>query len=139
MTENQRTEKVADLRASPLQVILAMAALSNHGVIPAPRIATAVNTLDQGWVVLPALDEPRELFSAQVADEAAHSFVQEGKAYWSYAGQGVINKTTVSWLIAGTPPDWQGAPLALVVALEENNTQLAAQMGDALFSSVLGK
>lgn len=139
VAESQRTEKAQELRASPLQVILATAALSNHGVIPAPRIATAVNTLEQGWVVLPALDEPRELFSAQVADEAAHSFVQEGKAYWSYAGQGVINKTTVSWLIAGTPPDWQGAPLALVVAVEENNTQLAAQMGDALFSSVLGK
>lgn len=139
VAESQRAEKAQELRASPLQVILATAALSNHGVIPAPRIATAVNTLEQGWVVLPALDEPRELFSAQVADEAAHSFVQEGKAYWSYAGQGVINKTTVSWLIAGTPPDWQGAPLALVVAVEENNTQLAAQMGDALFSSVLGK
>ncbi|MFN8435336.1 MAG: FtsW/RodA/SpoVE family cell cycle protein [Anaerolineales bacterium] len=139
VAESQPTEKVQDLRASPLQVVLATAALSNHGVIPAPRIATAVNTLEQGWVVLPALDKPRELFSAEIADEAVHPFVQQGNAYWSSTGQGIINKTTVTWVIAGTPPDWQGAPLALVVAVEEDNPQLVEQIAKTIFSSVLGK
>lgn len=133
------TSEVEDLRASPLQVALATAALSNQGVMPAPRIATAVNTLEQGWVVLPALDEPREVLQAEAADEAALSLVQEGKAYWSSTGLGVINKTVVTWLIAGTPPDWQGAPLALVVALEEENPQLAERIAELLFSSVLGR
>lgn len=139
VAESQPTEKVQDLRASPLQVALATAALSNHGVIPAPRIATAVNTPEQGWVVLPVLDKPRELFSAEIADEAAHAFVQQGNAYWKYIGQGVINKTTVTWLIAGTPPDWQGAPLAVVIAVEENNPQLVEQIGARLFNAVLSQ
>ena len=56
----QIAESVTDadgdgIHISPLQVALAAAALSNHGMIPAPRIATAVNTPNDGWVVLPAL------------------------------------------------------------------------------------
>lgn len=136
---NTPTDKIEDLRASPLQVVLAAAALSNQGVMPAPRIATAVNTFEQGWVVLPAFDEPREVLQAEAADEAALSFVQEGKAYWSSTGIGTINKTTVTWLIAGTPPDWQGAPLAMVVALEEDNPQLVERISELLFTSVLRK
>jgi cell division protein FtsW (lipid II flippase) len=136
---NNATNELEDLRASPLQVCLAAAVLSNQGIMPAPRIATAVNTLEQGWVVLPALDEARNVLPAQAAEEAALAFVQEGKAYWSHTGQGTINKTTVTWFIAGTPPDWQGAPLALVVALEENNTSLAKQIGDSLFNAVINQ
>ena len=136
---NTPTDKIEDLRASPLQVVLAAAALSNQGVMPAPRIATAVNTFEQGWVVLPAFDEPREVLQAEESDEAALSFVQEGKAYWSSTGIGTINKTTVTWLIAGTPPDWQGAPLAMVVALEEDNPQLVERISELLFTSVLRK
>ena len=136
---NTPTDKIEDLRASPLQVVLAAAALSNQGVMPAPRIATAVNTFEQGWVVLPAFDEPREVLQAEAADEAALSFVQEGKAYWSSTGIGTITKTTVTWLIAGTPPDWQGAPLAMVVALEEDNPQLVERISELLFTSVLRK
>ncbi|MFM8367126.1 MAG: FtsW/RodA/SpoVE family cell cycle protein [Chloroflexota bacterium] len=136
---NTPTDKIEDFRASPLQVVLAAAALSNQGVMPAPRIATAVNTFEQGWVVLPAFDEPREVLQAEAANEAALSFVQEGKAYWSSTGIGTINKTTVTWLIAGTPPDWQGAPLAMVVALEEDNPQLVERISELLFTSVLRK
>ncbi|MBI3168460.1 MAG: FtsW/RodA/SpoVE family cell cycle protein [Chloroflexi bacterium] len=136
---NNATDEMEDLRASPLQVVLAAAALSHQGVMPAPRIATAVNTLEQGWVVLPAFDEPHEVIQAAAASEAALSFVKEGKAYWGSTGLGVINKTTVTWLIAGTPPEWQGAPLALVVALEEDNAQLAERISELLFSSVLGR
>lgn len=133
------TNDLDDLRISPLQAILAISALSNEGVAPAPRIATAVNTLEQGWVVLPALDEPRELIPASAANEAALSFVREGNAYWSHTGLGSINETTVSWWVAGTPPDWQGAPLALVVVLEEKNAPLAERIGDEFFRAVLAQ
>lgn len=134
---NNATDELEDVRASPLQIAIMAAALNNQGVIPAPRIATAVNTREQGWVVLPVLDEAREAFQASAAEEAALSFVKEGKPYWSHTGQGIINKTTVTWLIAGTPPAWQGAPLTLVIALEENNRRLVEQIGDRLFNAVL--
>jgi hypothetical protein len=50
-----------------------------------------------------------------------------------------MDQTTVTWWAAGAPPDWQGAPLALVVALEEDNPPLAERIGDALFRAVLSR
>ncbi len=126
-----------DLQASPLQVSLAAAALSNHGVIPAPRLATAVNTLEQGWVVLPALGEPREVLQPEAANEAALFFIEEGKPFWSYTSRSVHEETSITWLLAGTLPDWQGTPLTLVVALEENNLQLAGAIAEDLIGAVL--
>ena len=133
------TNEVEDLRASPLQVCLAMAALSYQGIVPAPRIATAVNTPEQGWVVLPALDEPWELLQPSTAEEAALALFQKDSAFWSHSAQGRINKTTVTWFTAGTPPEWQGAPLALVVALEEDNPRFAEMVGERLLNTALGR
>jgi len=133
------TKDVDAVRFSPLQVALAAAALTNQGILPAPRIATAVNTLEQGWVVLPALDQPQEVIQPRAAEEAALSFIQNGESYWSYIGLGSISKTTITWLIAGTPPNWQGTPLTLVVALEEKNPLLAERIGDTLFNVALNR
>jgi cell division protein FtsW (lipid II flippase) len=127
------------LRASPLQMSLAAAALSHRGVAPAPRIATAVNTPEQGWVVLPVLSQPFEAIQPRAADEAALAFIQPGRPYWSHVGQASLDKTIVTWLLAGTLPDWKGAPLALVIALEENNIPLANYIGENLLDTVLNQ
>lgn len=127
------------LRASPLQMSLAAAALSHQGVAPAPRIATAVNTPEQGWVVLPVLSQPFEAIQPRAADEAALAFIQQGRPYWSHVGQASLDKTIVTWLLAGTLPDWKGAPLALVIALEENNIPLANYIGENLLDTVLNQ
>ncbi|NWF63356.1 MAG: FtsW/RodA/SpoVE family cell cycle protein [Chloroflexi bacterium] len=128
-----------DLRASPLQVALASAALTHQGIVPAPRVATAVNTLKMGWVALPALDQPWEAIQAQAAEEAAQSFVKQGNAYWSHVGMGRINQTAVTWLTAGTLPNWQGTPLTLAVAVEEENPSLVERVGKELFDAVLNQ
>jgi hypothetical protein len=122
----------SELHVSPLQVALACAALSNHGTMPAPRIAAAVDTPEEGWVVLPALGEPRKAVSASDADEAVQSFIQAGQNYWSHVGLATGDESDVTWFIAGTPPNWQAAPLVVVVALEENNPHLAERIGREL-------
>lgn len=131
---DQTNSSVDSLRVSPLQMSLAASALSNDGIIPAPRIATAVNTLEQGWVVLPALSQPTQVVQADFVNEAILPFVKTGNSYWSHVGQASLDETIVTWLIAGTLPDWQGVPLALVVVLEENNIPLAEFIGDNLLS-----
>ncbi len=123
---------VDNLHVTPLQACMAAAMLSHKGAIPAPRIALAVNTPEQGWVVLPALGMPVEAIPAQAADEAALSFIKQGKPYWSHVGQASQDGRIVTWLLAGTPPDWQGAPLALAVTLEEDNIFLAEFIGENL-------
>lgn len=126
-----------DLRISPLQAILAASALSNHGTIPTPRISMAVNTPEQGWVVLPAEGQPVQAMQATVADEAALSFILPGKPYWSHTGQASTNETIITWLVAGTLPNWGGTPLVLVVTLEENNTFLAEYIREQLLEDVV--
>jgi hypothetical protein len=121
-----------DLHISPLQVALASAALSNHGTVPAPRIAMAVNTPNAGWVVLPALGMPFEAVPAKAADEAAQALRVDGQNYWAHTGQAESEESPVTWLIAGTLPNWQASPLVVVVLLEENNARLAQHIGQEL-------
>jgi cell division protein FtsW (lipid II flippase) len=130
---------VDELRVSPLQMAVAAAALSSGGVSPAPRIATAVNTTEQGWVILPALGVPGDVLQAQAANEAAQAFLEPGKSYWSHVGQARLNETIITWKLAGTQPAWQGAPLVLVVALEEDNVFLAQFIADNLMSAGLSQ
>ncbi|HJR79964.1 MAG TPA: FtsW/RodA/SpoVE family cell cycle protein [Anaerolineales bacterium] len=126
-----------ELHVSPLQVALASAALSNHGSIPAPRIATAVNTPNDGWVVLTALGGPLEAIPAGTADEMAQSLTKEGQGYWSHTGKAESDESPVTWFIGGTPPNWQATPLAVVVLLEEDNVQLAEEIGGELLSAAM--
>lgn len=120
------------LHISPMQAALAGAALSNQGILPAPRIAMAVNTPEEGWVVLPALGTPIEAISDSDANDAALSFIREGQSFWSHVGQAEGDESQVTWFIAGTPPNWQASPLVVVVALEEDNARLAERIGREL-------
>jgi cell division protein FtsI/penicillin-binding protein 2 len=124
--------QVKDLHVSPLQVALAAAALSNHGTIPAPRIAMAVNTPNDGWVVLPALGSPREALQASAADKTALAFTADGESYWAHTGQAESDESPVTWFMAGTPSNWQASPMVVVVLLEEDNVTLAERIGKEL-------
>jgi hypothetical protein len=125
------------LHISPLQAALAAAALSNHGVVPAPRIATSVDTPQEGWVVLPALGKPFEAVKPAQADEAASANIEEGKNYWSHIGRASGKEGPVTWFVAGTPPDWQATPLAVVVLLEEDNERQAQWIGQELLTNAM--
>ena len=134
MLVSRASKSPDDLRVSPLQMALATAALSNNGVRPSPRIALAVNTPQQGWVILPALGESVEALPAPFARETAQALARENP-YWSYTS--VTSKAPLTWYLAGTLPDWGGTPLALVVLLEENNQRLADEIGGELINMAL--
>jgi cell division protein FtsW (lipid II flippase) len=123
---------MAQLHASPLQMALASASLSYKGVVPAPRIVMAVNTPRDGWVVLPAEGTPLEATQPSASNDAALSLIKDGNNYWSYIGEAQSDESSVTWLIGGTPPDWQATPLAIVVVLEENNREEAQRIGQSL-------
>ena len=126
-----------ELYISPLQAALAAAALSNHGTAPAPRIVSAVNTPQEGWVILPALGTPFEAAQPADADAAAGKFVQEGDNFWSHLGRASGEESPVTWYLIGTPPNWQGTPLVGVVLLEEENERVAEQIGEELLMDAM--
>jgi hypothetical protein len=43
-----------------------------------------------------------------------------------------VDDTNVTWLLAGTLPDWRGTPLALIVTLEYLDASLAESIGENL-------
>ncbi len=119
-------------RVSPLQMALAASAFSNHGLIPAPRIAMAVNTPSEGWVTLPVLGMPFEALRAPAADEAVSSYLVENQTYWQHMGQAQEDASSFTWFIGGTAPDWQATPLVIAVLLEDNDLRLAQRIGQEL-------
>jgi len=128
-----------ELRISPLQAAIVASVLSNNGVEPAPRIANAVNTIQQGWVVLPASGTSKEILNASEAHAAAIAFAKQGKPYWSYGTRVDAAESKVTWLLSGTLPDWQGTPLVLVVVIEEHNNSLVEEIRDNLLDEGLNR
>ncbi|MBI3162893.1 MAG: FtsW/RodA/SpoVE family cell cycle protein, partial [Chloroflexi bacterium] len=133
---NQLTK---ELRVSPLQAIMAAAALSNDGTSPTATIASAVNTREQGWVTLSATSPPVEAVQASAANDAALSFVLEDKPYWNHFSKVNSADASISWCLAGTLPNWSGAPLVVVVALEEDNAPLAKRACEAMLDTATSK
>lgn len=132
VAEPLSNDELESRHVTPLQVALAGSALSNDGMIPAPRLAMAVNTPNAGWVVLPALGTPIEAVDAAAADEAAKAFLPEGQNYWSHRASATEKENSVTWFIAGTLPNWQASPLVVVVLLEEDNPEITQRIGQEL-------
>ncbi len=128
---------VRDLRVSPLQMAIAACTLGNAGVRPGPRIALAVNTPQQGWVVLPALGHGVEALPQTGADNAAAQLTPPNAAYWQYQGMAQSGKQTDAWYLAGTLPGWKATPLALTVLIEGNNPAFAEHIGQQLIQAAM--
>lgn len=129
--------EVDNLHVSPLQMILAFAPLSNDGIRPAPRIALAVDTPAQGWVILPANSDPLKVLEEAKARQTAELLRASDQPFWRSSARSIENGKSFTWFVAGTLPNWQGTPLVLIVLLEEDNAPLANSIGEALLIEAL--
>lgn len=126
--------------ATPLHMALAAASLSNgKGVRPQPWIALAVQTPEQGWVVLPG-GSTRSALSIEAAAEASRLLAAGPSPYWETTGRSYDRANPVSWYLAGSIPpaetlDWQGNAFALALVLEENDPRLAQSIGRQLMQT----
>ena len=125
------------LRVSPLQMALAAATLSNGGVRPSPRIALAVNTPQQGWVVLPALSGSTRALPKPSADAIATQLAASNATYWQYGGPAQTGQQTDTWFLAGTLPGWKATPIALAVLIEGDFPNSAQIIGQQLIHSAV--
>jgi cell division protein FtsW (lipid II flippase) len=123
------------LRLSPLQMALAAASLSNHGVKPTPRLAMAVEIPNQGWSIIPALGEPLSVFPSGAAEATAKSLMISSGPFWQWTSWVTDSNHNFFWSVGGTLPDWQGVPLSVVVLLEEDNPGKAGFIGQSLLES----
>jgi hypothetical protein len=124
-----------DLRLSPLQMALAAASLSNEGVRPAPRLAMAVDTPAEGWVILPGASEPLSALQPQNAASAAEVYILTGTPFWLLTASAGTPAEPFTWSLGGTLPNWQGNPVVVVVLLEEDYPLLANYIAQELLES----
>jgi cell division protein FtsW (lipid II flippase) len=128
----------SEFRVSPLQMVLAAAALSSGGVKPAPQLATALNLPETGWSVFPPSDETNQVFSQLNADRMAETLADDSLPIWQ-----IVATTTnepdqvITWYLAGTLPTWTGAPFSLVILLEDSNPESAQSIGQAMMEAAL--
>ncbi len=137
----------AILNVSPLQMALAAAVLSNNGERPAPRLAMAVDTPRAGWVTITPPSQSERAFTMLAANDTARQLTTGDMPFWQVSAAGSTGlspgenmgdgSSAYAWFLAGTDPDWEGAPLALAVLLEENNPQLAQAIGSALLQNAI--
>jgi cell division protein FtsW (lipid II flippase) len=130
-------DNMQNLRISPLQMVVAAASLSNNGIRPAPRIALAVDTPQQGWVVLPALGQTAEIFSADAANHTAITLSTQNHTSWEWEGVVNANQEFNSWYFGGTLPNWQGTPLTVVILIEGNNPIIAQNIGQTIIQEAI--
>ncbi len=124
------------LSVSPLQMALAAAALNPQGNIPNPRIASAVNTSSQGWVVFPTrTDQPLPELRSRVNAEKLLSI--QGLPAWSVTATSPTEHGKITWFLAGTTPEWKGAPLAFALVLESNDPNGAQKIGYEMMKIIL--
>jgi membrane peptidoglycan carboxypeptidase len=124
------------VKVSPLQMALAAAAFTTNGTRPGPRLAMAIDTPQEGWVILQSGAPATSIPSASLT-AAARMLQKPDAPIWQFTGLAQTDKGPVTWFMAGTNNVWQGIPLAMAVVLEEDNPELAAGLGDQLLEATL--
>jgi len=125
---------------SPFHLAVALSPLSANGVRAAPILVTSINTTSSGWVPITAFSEPLQVMPSSFANSTALKLEADDLPFWETVSIGedpADPETQVSWYIAGTTQDWPGAPLVIVVLIEENNPQLAKGIGRQVIESVI--
>jgi cell division protein FtsW (lipid II flippase) len=124
----------SNLLVTPLQVALAYAPFSNGGKFVQPVLVTAYRKPGFPWQLLSTTSE------VHVLDEKISSFLEHSSeteiSGWSISSTVPIMTGTLDWYIQGTPQNWRGLPLVLVVALENSTPSAAASIGLEIFGSI---
>jgi cell division protein FtsI/penicillin-binding protein 2 len=123
---------------TPLNMARLAAAISNQGTMPPTQLALAVNTPAQGWVSLPPQAQPQPIFSASASAQAAQLLQVSQKSYWESMGQFKSHSGSLVWYLGGTLPNWQGAPLAIAIVIEDDQPELAQKTGREILESAIG-
>lgn len=125
------------LSVTPLQMALAAATLSNQGERPAPRLATAVDTSQQGWIILTNNNQSVQALPISQAASAAEELAAGTEPFWQAVGSAQNGPgKIVTWAIGGTLPGWKGAPIAITVLLEQDNPILAKRIAETLLETM---
>ena len=138
VTDERAFFKGEDLLVSPLQLAIAASSLSNDGTLPAPRIVIGYEDQSNHWVTLPKLGSSRSAFSATQADRLTALLENDAALQWeTTAITATAEGEPITWFLAGSSANWQGQPYVVVVALEADAPEQAANIGLTLLNRAM--
>ncbi len=126
------------LTISPLQLAIAASALSNDGVLAAPRIVNGYEDESAAWVTLPKLSTGSTAFTAAQVDEITALLQNDTALQWqAVSTTETADGDPITWFVAGSTSNWQGQPYVIVVALETKDPTGATEIGLTLLNQVM--
>ena len=126
------------VNVSPLQMALAVSALSNGGTVPAPRIVNSYLDPEDNWVALPKLSNSHAALGIDETSTVTNLLRSEGSPFWVTAASAHTEENeTITWAIGGTSADWQGQPFAVVVVLEKDDPAAAQSIAASLMTQAM--
>lgn len=132
--ESQQT--LNTILLSPLQIARSVAAFSNAGLMPYPRLSIALNTPQHGWVIFNSKESNRTM-DPLIANQIATTFSRIDYPAWEITTSNPSSANSTNWYITGTLPDWRATPLVFVLTLENGSAQEARDLGRQVMQQLL--
>lgn len=121
------------LLVTPLQMALAYAPFSNGGVFVEPSIALSYRKGGENWQLINV-----NLGSSSSTDQDYKDTIlqmtQQNQPGWAISSTVPTDSGHMDWFIQGTPSEWKGLPIVVVVALEDSSALRAREIGTRIFS-----
>jgi membrane carboxypeptidase/penicillin-binding protein len=121
----------SNLLVTPLQVALAYAPFANGGNSVEPSLTTAYKIPGGEWILLDK-NITSEQSAITISPFVSSSSLSNGSG-WFASATVPIDTGHLDWYVMGTPHNWQGVPIILVVALENSTPIKAREIGNAVF------
>jgi len=142
-SDQPAVEILTELQISPLQMATSYATLTNSGILPAPQIVTSVNLPEDNWTILKPLGQTDKIFSPQSTVKTTELLSNDESPFWNVIATVKSNPRnkkedkTTTWYITGTMPSMQTNPIVLVIVLEEDNPNLAREIGKEIIEAAI--
>lgn len=119
-----------NLKISPLQLALAVAALNNRGVRPAPQILLEIENPEGGWDSTSPRGDPAQIFTPQMASRITAGLQHPSLPLWETTALAITaSGGTLTWYLGGSLPEQAEGSYVVVVLLEIGEPILARSIG----------
>ena len=130
-----RPMSTLEIQATPLQMALVAASITNDGLLPSPRLRNTYLAENGTWTPFREGVLPVRVIESGAVSRLRTSLIGNDPAFWFQNGHALTRDGKIlTWYIGGTTEDWVATPLAIAVAIESNAPDLAQTIGSSLLS-----
>lgn len=124
-----------EIQATPLQMALVAASITNDGLLPSPRLRNTYLSEDGKWTPFREGVLPVRVIESEASARLRANLAGNNETFWFQSGHAVTRDNKIlTWYIGGTTENWVATPLAIAVAIESNAPDLAQTIGSSLLS-----